>query len=226
MDEVQFVDDYRLIGIIKSEEERAVRWLALWDTTTAGEQQLIFEMPTRSADMVYEPKSLMDYSWAQTGVGLHRSDPARRTVGIVCRGTQGKVHQGGDYMIVINAADMCTHASRNSMVTEKVPWQEWEHSTTVVKIVPSMTKTTTISGCRLFAITKGFSGLSSLELLRIYDFSPGTRSGRYPNRPPVRDILLNLGHGTADRGEKRWFFSEDNLLLFHVSLHSLRFVGD
>ena len=222
VDEVQFVDDFRLVGIIRSEQESAVRWLALWDTTTTKEQQLIFEMPTRNADMVYEPKGLMDYSWAQTGIGLHRSDPARRAVGILCR----KVHQDADYMIVINAAGLRAHTSRNARVMEKVPWQEWEHSTTVIKIAPSMTKTTTISGCRLFAMTKGFSGLNSLELLRIYDFSPGTRSGRYPNRPPVRDILLNLGHGTADRGDKRWCFSEDNLLLFHVSLHSLGFVGD
>ena len=218
MDEVQFVDDYRLVGIIRPEEESTERLLVVWDTTTTEERQLIFEMPTRNADMVYEPKSLMDHSWAPTAVGLHRSDPARRAVGVICRGTRDKVHQGGDYMVVINAADVRTHTSRNARVTEKVPWCEWEHSATVIKIAPSMTKTTTISGCRLFAMTKGFSGLNSLELLRIYDFSPGTRSGRYQNRPPVRDIMLNLGHGTADEGEKRWCFSEDNLLLFHVSI--------
>ena len=194
------------------------RLLVVWDTSTTKERQLILEMPAGDAEMVYEPKGLMDYSWAPTGAGLHRSDPGRRAVGIRCHGTRDKVQQGDDYMIVIDAAAVRARASRNTSVTTGVPWHEWEHSTTVIKIAPSMTKTTTISGCRLFAMTKGFSGLNSFELLRIYDFSPGTRSGRYPNRPPVRDILLNLGHGTADRGDKRWCFSEDNLLLFHVSL--------
>ena len=164
--------------------------------------------------MPYKPKSLMDYSWAPAGVGLHRSDPDRRVVGILC------VHQGDDYMIVVNAADMCAHAYKSTGATTKIPWRSWERSTTMIKIALSVTKATAIFGCRLFAMMKGVSGWTSVELLRIYDFSPGTRSGRYPNRPPVRDITLNLGHGTADRGDKIWCFSEDNLLLFHVSPHS------
>lgn len=64
---------------------------------------------------------------------------------------------------------------------------------------------------------RGFSW-TFVELLRIYDLSPGTRGERYPNRPPVRDIVLNLGRGATDEGKKVWGFSEDNLLLFHVSL--------
>lgn len=77
-------------------------------------------------------------------------------------------------------------------------------------------KSTSISGSCLFAMIEGFSGWNSIELLRIYDFSAGTRGGRYPNRPPVRDTILHLGLGTVDEGDKVWCFSEDNLLLFHV----------
>ena len=162
--------------------------------------------------MPYKPKSLMDCNWAPTGVGLHRSDPARRIVGIL------SIHRGDDYMIVVNAADVRAHTHENTGATTRIPWRRWERSRTIIKIALSVTKATTISGCRLFAMTKGVSGWASIELLRIYDFSPGTRSGQYPNRPPVRDITLNLGRGTADKGDKTWRFSEDNLLLFHVSL--------
>jgi len=177
----------------------------------------VFEMPTGEADLLYEPKKLISHSRAPTGEGLHRSDPARRAVGILCHGTQEKVHQY-DCIVVINAADLCAHASSKSSATT-ILWRTWERSTTVIRIVRSVTGTTAISGCRLFAMTKGLSGLKFIELLRIYDFSTGTRSGRYPNRPPVRDVLLNLGHGVVDKGDKIWCFSEDNLLLFHVSLH-------
>lgn len=217
VNEVQFVDDSRIVGITRPKEESTERSLVVWDTTTLEGRQLIFEMPVGKADMLYKPKSLMDYSWAPTGVGLHRSDPTRRAVGILCRGVRGKSSKDDDYIVVINAADMCTHAYRNTRTTTKIPWRRWERSTTVIKVALSVTKATAISGCQLFAMTKGFSGWNFIELLRIYDFSPGTRSGRFPNRPPVRDVTLNLGRGTADGGRKIWCFSEDNLLLFHVS---------
>jgi len=184
------------------------------------ERQLIFEMPTGKNGTYYRPKSLVDHSWASTGMGLHRSDPTRRVVGILCRGTQDKVHRNDDYMIVINAADVCVQASRKRSGTTKIPWRTWERSITVIQVAFSVTKATAVAGCRLFAMTNGFSGWNFIELLRIYDFSTGTRSGRHPNRPPVRDILLNLGRGTVDEGKKIWYFSEDNLVLFHVSLRS------
>lgn len=218
VDEVQFVDDYRIVGITRRREQCTERSLVVWDTTSIKERQVVFEMPTGETDVVYEPKSLMDTSWSPTGIGLHCSDPAGRAVGIICRGTLGKVYQDDDYMIVLNAMDLRAHTFKNAETTATVPWQRWERSTTVIKIVLSMTKTTVISGCRLFAMTKGFSGWTSVQLLRIYDFSPGTRSGRYQNRPLVRDIVVNLGHGTAE-GHKTWSFSEDNLLLFNVGLH-------
>jgi hypothetical protein len=78
-----------------------------------------------------------------------------------------------------------------------------------------------ISGSWLFAVMKGLSGWNFIELFRVYDFSAGTRGGRYQNRPLVRDVLLNLGRGIVDEGKKVWSFSEDNLLLFHVSRHPL-----
>jgi len=169
--------------------------------------------------MLYKPKSLVDHSWASSGAGLHRSDLTRRVIGILCRGTRGKIHEDDDYMIVINAADIRTHASRKSRTTTTIPWQTWERSATVIQITHSVTETIAICGCWFFAMTKGLSGWSFVELLRIYDFSAGTRSGRNLDRPLVRDVVLNLGRGTVDEGKKMWCFSEDNLLLFHVSLY-------
>jgi hypothetical protein len=218
VDQVQFVGDHRIIAITRPKEQSTRRALVVWDTTTAEERKLIFEMPTKKADMLYKPKSLVGHSWASSRVGLHRSDSTRRVVGILCRGTRGKVHENDDYMITINAADIWTYAPRKSSTT-RIPWQTWERSTTVIQIALSVTETTAICGCRLFAMTKGFSGWNFIELLRIYDFSAGTRSGRNPNRPPVRDVLLNLGRGAVDEGKKIWYFSEDNLILFHVSLY-------
>ena len=225
MDQVQFADDYRIIGITRPKEQSTRRSLVVWDTTTAKERQLILGMPTRKADVVYKPKSLVDHSWASTSKGLHRSDPTKRAIGILCRRTRGKVHESDDYMIVINAADVCAHTFGKSRTTTRVPWQTWARSTTTIQIALSATKTTALCGCLFFAMTKGLSGWNFLELLRVYDFSTGTRSGRNPCRSPVRDILLNLGRGVVDRGEKIWCFSEDNLLLFHVSLYPSLFVG-
>ena len=166
----------------------------------------------------------MDHSWASTSKGLHRTDPTKRAIGILCRRTRGKVHESDDYMIVINAAAVCAHTFRKSRTT-RVPWQIWERSTTTIQIALSATKTTALCGSRFFAMTRGLSGWNFLELLRVYDLSTGTRSGRNPARSPVGDILLNLGRGVVDRGEKIWCFSEDNLLLFHVSLYPLFVCG-
>ena len=219
MNQIQFVDDYRIVAITRPKEQSTMRSLVVWDTTTTKERQLVFEMPTEKTGTYYEPKSLVNHSWASTGVGLHRSDSTRRAIGILCRGTRDKVHRNDDHMIIINAADVHVQASRKSSGTTRIPWQTWERSTTVIKVAFSMTKATAIVGCRLFAMMNGVSGWNCIELLRIYDFSSGTRGGGYPNRPPARDILLNLGRGVVDEGKKIWCFSEDNLLLFHVSLH-------
>jgi len=218
VNQVQFVDHYRIIGITRPREESARRSLVVWDTATSKERQLIFEMPTKKGEISYKPKSLVGHGGVPAGAGLHRSDPTRRAVGILCHGIRGKVHQDDDHMIVINTADVCAFASRNTNATTRIPWRKWERFTTVITIAPSVTKATAISGCRLFAMTKGISGWNFIELLRMYDFSPGTRSGQYPNRPPVRDILLNLGRGTVDEGVKTWCFLEDSLLLFHVGM--------
>ena len=215
--QVQFVDDYRIVGITRAGQQSTEYSLVMWDTKTAKERQVIFSMPTGS--ILYRPKSLVDHTWAPAGVGLHRSDPTRRTVGILCRGNRSKAYKENDYMMVINAADMCAHASRKNSSMTEIPWKVWERSTTVIQTSCSVMKTVSISGCWLFAMIEGFSGWNFIELLRIYDFGAGTRGGRYPNRPPVRDVLLNLGRGTVDEGKKVWRFSEDNLLLFHVSLH-------
>lgn len=219
VDQIQFVDDHRIIAITRPKEQSTMCSLVVWDTTTAKERQLIFEMPTRKGDVLYKPKSLVDHSWASTGIGLHRSDPTRRAVGILCRGIKDKFRRNDGCMIVISAADMWTHAPKKCSTTTRIPWQTWECSTTVVQIALPVMKTAAICGCRLFAMTQGLSGWNFIELLRIYDFSAGARSKRNPHKPPIRDILLNLGRGTVDEGEKTWCFSEDNLLLFHVSLH-------
>lgn len=217
VNEVQFLDEYKIIGITRPEEESAEHSLVMWDTTTANERQLTFGMPT--GGILYKPKGLVDYSWAPAGIGLHRSDPARRAVGVLCRVNRGKAHKDDGYMIVINAGALRAHGSKKCSSTTKIPWKAWEHSTTVIQTSRSATKAISISGGWLFAMMKGFSGWNFIELLRVYDFSAGTQGGRYPNRPPARDVLLNLGRGTVDEGKKDWCFAEDNLLLFHVSLH-------
>ena len=193
------------------------RSLAMWDTKTTKEQLLIFGMPTGGT--IYTPKGLVNHTLAPAGVGLHRSDPARRAVGILCRADRGKGSKHGDYMMVINAAAIYAHAPKKNSLMTKISWKTWQRSTTIIKTARSATKAMSISGCWLFAMADGLSGWNFIELLRIYDFSAGTRGRRYPNRPLVRDVLLNLGRGVVDEGKKEWDFSEDNLLLFHVSSH-------
>lgn len=216
VDQVQFLDDYRIIGITRPEEQSRERSLVLWDTTTAKERQLTFEIP--SGGINHQPKYLVEHSWVPVDVGSHRSDPARRAVGIQCLGHRVKAGKDDDYMIVVNVGDVCAYASRKGNFSTKIPWKTWGRSTRVIKTSRSATKTTFISGCLLFAMMKGLSGWNFIELLRVYDFSPGTRGGRYPDRPAVRDVLLNLGRGTVGNGDNLWCFTDDNLLLFHVSL--------
>jgi len=219
IEQVQFVDSHRIIAITRPKEQSTTRSLVVWDTTTARGRRLVFEMPTRKADLLYTPKSLVGHSRVSGGAGLHRSDPTRRVVGILCRRTRGQVDDDDDYMVAINAADIRTYTPGKWRTTRKIPWEMWERCTTVIQVVPSVTETTVICGCKLFAMTKGLSGWDFIELLRIYDLSAGTRGGQNQNRPPVRDVVLNLGRGTVDGGKKMWCFSEDNLLLFHVSLY-------
>jgi hypothetical protein len=88
----------------------------------------------------------------------------------------GKIHWDNDYTMVINAVDTCAHTSRETRTMMRIPWQKWERFTTVIKTVLSVMKTTTISGCQLFAMMKGFSW-TFVKLLWIYDFSPGMHSG-------------------------------------------------
>lgn len=148
MDQVQFVDGYRIVGITRPNEQSTQRSLVVWDTTTTKERQLVFEMPAGEVDLLYEPKSLVDHSWAPTGVGLHRSDPARRAVGILCRGGRGKVHEDDGYMVVINAADLCAHALRKNSATT-IPWRTWERSKMVIQIAHSVTGTKGFRGGNL-----------------------------------------------------------------------------
>ena len=119
VDQVQFVDDYRIIAITKLGKQSIQRLLMMWDTTTAKERQLVFGMRTR--DILYHPKGFVDYGWTPVGVGVHLSDPARRAVGILCRGNRGNAYEHDNYMIVVNAADMCAHASGESSFLRKSP---------------------------------------------------------------------------------------------------------
>jgi len=152
----------------------------------------------------------------QSGMGLHRADPNQRIVGVVCQGSHGDVRLDDDYMLVISIADLCAHASAQGAGEPRIRWGKWRSSVTIVRIKLAITAVTSISGSRFFAIVRGVSYTAYATLLRIYDFSPGARGRRHPNRPPVRDLIVNAGQVVKQVGTVSWDFSEDNLLMFHA----------
>lgn len=191
--------------------------LFLWDTSGPQPRQCQFETTSNTLDAVYVPQRLMRSASVQSGVGLHRVDPNQGVIGIVCQGLHGDVRLDNDYMVIISTADLCAHASTQSVEEQKIRWEKWQSSTTIVRMNLAITTVACISGSRFFAVVGGVSYTAYVTLLRIYDFSPGTRGRRYPNRSPVRDLIVNAGRAVKQVGTASWDFSEDNLLMFNVS---------
>ena len=175
-------------------------------------------MPSDKLETIYVPERLMNSASVETGVGLHRADPDQRVIGVVCKGSYGNVPLDDDYMIIVSIVDLCAYASTQSEGERKIRWEEWKSSTTIVRINFAITTAACISGSRFFAVVKGVSHTPYATLLRIYDFSPGARGRRYPDRPSVRTLIVNAGPIVKQVGDMSWDFSEDNLLMFNVSV--------
>ena len=173
-------------------------------------------MPSSSGTL-YVPERLVSSASIQNTVGLHRADPNNRIVAVVCQGFLGDVRLEDDYAMIINTADLRAHASTWSTGEPKIRWGEWVSSATLMRVDLAVAAVTYISGSRFFAIVR-VSGTAYATLLRIYDYSPGARGRRYPNRPPVRDHIVNAGRAVGVLGTAGWDISEDNLLMFHVSV--------
>ena len=191
--------------------------LFLWDTSGPQPRRCLFETRSDSLDAVYVPQRLMSSASAQSGTGLHRADPNQGVVGMVCQGLYGNSPLDDDYMIIISIADLCAHASTQSGGEQKICWEKWQPSTTIVRMNLRIATVACISGSRFFAVVGGVSYTAYVTLLRIYDFSPGTRGRRYPNRFPARDLVVKAGRVVKQAGTASWNFSEDNLLMFNVS---------
>ena len=218
MAEAQIIDDYRILGMVKNPQISNGGLLFLWDTSGPQPQRCLFEMPSNKLDAVYVPQRLMSSASVQSGTGLHRADPNQGVVGMVCQGSYGDVRLNDDYMMIISTADLCAHASTQSAGEQKIRWEKWKSSTTIVRMNLAIATVARISGSRFFAVIGGVSYTAYVTLLRIYDFSPGARGRRYPNRPPVRDLVVKAGHVVKQAGTASWDFSEDNLLMFNVSV--------
>lgn len=152
------------------------------------------------------------------GIGLHRADPNQRVVAVACRATYGTVRLSDDYIIVINTADLRVHASAQSVEEQRIRWEEWRSSATIVRVELSITAVTGVSGSSFFAMIRGPSYLGSQTLLRIYDFSPGATRRRDPNAPATRDLVVDVGSVVGQYSVSSWALSEDNLLVFYVSV--------
>lgn len=215
--EAQIIDDYRVLGLMSHPLVSDDPLLVLWDTSEPQPRRCIFEMPWDKLDVVYVPERLVSSASAEGGVGLHHADPNQRAVGVVCKGSYGDVRLDDDYMMIISTADLCAHASTQSAGEWKIRWEKWISSTTIVRINFAITAVACISGSRFFAVVKGVSHTPYANLLRIYDFSPGARGRRHPNRPPVQTLIVNAGLVVKPVGTTSWDFSEDNLLMFNVS---------
>lgn len=211
------IDDHRILGVMKPHNISKGGVLAVWDISEPQQQWYHFEMPSNKLDVAYTPKRLIDSMSVQRGVGLHRADPNQEIVGVVCQGSSEDARLDDDYMIIITIADLCAHAPAQSAGEHNIRWEEWQPSTTIVRINFAITPVACISGSRFFAIIKGLSYTAYATLLRIYDFSPGTRGRRHPKRPPVRDLVVNAGRVVKEVGLVNWAPSEDNLLMFNVS---------
>jgi len=211
------IDDYRTLGIIKLSGFVNQALLVLWDTSGPQARQWVFEMAWNRLDIAYVPERFMRSASVQSGIGLHRADPNQGIVGIICQGSYGGTRLDDDYMIIVSIADLCAHASTQNAGDHRIRWEKWQSSTTIVRINLAITTVACISGSRFFAVVRGVSYTTYATLLRIYDFSPGARGGRHPDRPPVRDLIVNAGRVVKKVGTTSWAISEDNLLMFNVS---------
>ena len=214
------IDDYRILGIIKPTEVSNDLSLVLWDTSgpqARQTRQSVFELPSNKLGTVYVPERLMDSASMQRGIGLHRADPNQRIIGVICQGFRRGRRLSDEFMVVISVADLCAHALTQSAGELKIRWGKWQPSATIVGVNLSITAVTCVSGSRFFALLRGVSYTKYATLLRIYDFSPGARGRRHPDRPAVQDIIVNAGSVVGQNGIMSWDLSEDNLLMFHVS---------
>jgi len=216
--EAQIIDGYRILGIMKSSEDSDEPLLVFWDTSGPQPRQWVFEMPSNKLDVIYAPERLASSASLQSGIGLHRADPNQRIVGVVCKGSYGHIRLDDDYMMVISTADLCAHVSTQGAGVQRIHWEKWQSSVTIVRINFAITTVSRISGSRFFAVVRGLSYTEYATLLRIYDFSPDARGRRHPNRPSVRDLIVNAGPVVRQVGTASWDCSEDNLLMFHVSV--------
>ena len=173
-------------------------------------------MPSNKLDAIYVPERLMSSASMQNDIGLHRADPNQRIVGVVCQGSYRDIRLDDNYMVIISVADLCAHAS--TATRTRIRWEKWWPSATILRVNLAITTVTCTSGSRFFAVVRGFSYTAYATLLRVYDFSPGARGRRYPNRASVQDLIVNAGRVVKQVGTMDWDFSEDNLLLFHVSI--------
>ena len=207
------IDDHRILGIVKPVEAGNEPLLVLWDTSGPHPLQRVFEMPLNKTDTAHVPERLMSSASMQNKIGLHRADPNQRIVGVVCQRSYDDIGPGNDYTIIISAADLCVHASTQATGEPRIRWEKWQPSTTVVrdKLVTACTL-----GSRFFVIARLPYALYATRL-RIYDFSPGARGRRYPDRSSVLNLDIHVGHLVGRAAAKDWDFSEDNLLIFRVS---------
>ena len=212
------IDDYRILWVTKPSRRGGDALLVLWDTSGPQSRQSVFGMAsTIKPDVAYVPERLISSASVQSGIGLHRADPNQRIVGVVCRGPCRKDQLHDSYMIIISTADLCAHGSTQTVDEHKIRWEKWQSSATIVGINLAITTTACISGSRFFAALRGVSYTAYAALFRVYDFSPGARGRRWPNRPPVRDHIVNAARVLKKVDNATWEFSEDNLLMFNVS---------
>lgn len=218
MAEVQMIDDYRVLWIGGPSDHSENASLVLLDTSVPQLQQLVFEMPSNKLDVVYVPKRLVGSGSIQDGIELYRADPNYRVVGFFCEGSYGDVPLDDHYMMIVSTANLLAHVPAQCAGEHRIRWEEWKSSVTIVRINLRITTVACIWGSQFFAIVKGVSYTAYATLLRIYDFSPGARGRRHPNRPPVRDLIVNAGRVLKKIDNATWCFSEDNLLMFNVSI--------
>ena len=199
-------------------EVRNQQSLVLWDTSGPQTRQIVFELPSNKLATIYVPERLMGSTSMQMGVGPHCADPNQRIVGVVCRARYGKANLGDDYVIIVSAADLRLHASSQRVGDQRIGWEKWQPFATIVRVELTITDASCISGSRFFAVLRGVWYTEYVVLLRVYDFSPGARARRPPKRPAMQDLIVNVGRVVERNGTTSWALSEDNLLLFHVSV--------
>ena len=217
MTEVQAIDDYRILGIAKLNEGTDVQSLVLCDTSGPQARQCVFELPSNRLAAIYEPQRFVGSPPMQRGTGLHRADPNQRIVGVACHAVYGTALLNDTYTIIIDTVGLRARASTQSVGEQRLGWEEWRSSATIVRVELSITAAAYVSGSSFFALVTGPSDLGRETLLRIYDFSPGAMRRRDPNTPAVRDLIVATGRVGVQSGSASWALSEDNLLMFHVS---------